>query len=447
MRSEGAGNKVLLIVILCGALGLFLYIRPRLFKPARQPQLMDRLVESEILGRFQVLDMATEMRPMLFYHKLSFRDVVTPEFLLSQGKTFGINLQKPGYVFSSESGEWGVYLSVIDSSRIRPGFKRLEEFLTVRDTNIEQLRLHFLPEQQIYVYYDHDYIFLYHGKHVRYRMMRTAYAQKNDMSDSWKHFLSLQTYKDEPLVVFSNSKRLKKLGLEYGLFSYDSDSLSFKLKTYIKSGYPLYLSLKDSGIGIAERPGMEKLLNLHLNLTQFKKHPEAPLYRMAVETGKKIAFPTDLFFKAWEGDLSLQEGGIHMVREEVVEMEYDEEFNEKMVRSYRLVPVPGYGVFLTVNDRNKSLINALFAKGIMTKQNNRFHFLLSPPLQLNIQKHYVQVFSADASPKIGPVGGCNGIWNYKGTKFAFRIDSLKNKEVFGSMEFPVSRLVRRGKFF
>ena len=58
MKTEGVGNKVMLIALLCAALALFLYIRPRLFAPDPPPSLLDRLPESEIVGRYNLLDIA-----------------------------------------------------------------------------------------------------------------------------------------------------------------------------------------------------------------------------------------------------------------------------------------------------------------------------------------------------------------------------------------------------
>ena len=446
MRSEGIGNKIFLIVLLCAALGLFLYLRPRLFSPEPAPTMIDRLPESDILGRFYILDVARETSGMLYYQKIPFRDLISAEFLLSQGKSFGLDVQKPGYFFSDDEGEWGTFLSVTDSSKIRSGITRLEEFTTIRDTFIHKRRLHFLPKQNMYLFYDKSYIFLYHGNQMKRRLGYAMYAQNGEAAESWKKFESLKTFKDEKLVVFSSSKKLKELGIDYGLFSHDSDSLSFKLKTYIKASRPLNFKLKEPDLTLEPTANMEKLLNIHVDITEFKKDKNHPLYKWIATMARKVSFPTDAFFEAWTGDLTFQEGGTQMVKEQVIETAYDEEFNLTEIKTTKLVPVPGFALLLSVN--NKTFINQLFAKGIITKQDSKYRFLFSPPLKMNIKPDYISAYSSDRAPVVTKGGAsCSGLWNYKGTKIAFRIDSMTVNEVFGSMEFPVHRLLRKSKFF
>ena len=69
MKTEGVGNKVVLIALLCAALALFLYIRPRLFAPDPPPGLLDRLPESEIVGRYNLLDIAKETNSLMLRTK------------------------------------------------------------------------------------------------------------------------------------------------------------------------------------------------------------------------------------------------------------------------------------------------------------------------------------------------------------------------------------------
>lgn len=112
MKSEGNGNKIMLIVMLCVALALFLYIRPKLFAPNPPALLVDRLPESEIIGRFKLLDAAREANALMFKNKTPFREYMTYDFLLSQAKSFGIDIQRPGYFFSNGEEEWGTYVSL-----------------------------------------------------------------------------------------------------------------------------------------------------------------------------------------------------------------------------------------------------------------------------------------------------------------------------------------------
>ena len=74
----------MLIALLCAALALFLYIRPRLFAPDPPPSLLDRLPESEIVGRYNLLNIARETNSLMFKNKVPFREYMTYDFLLGQ---------------------------------------------------------------------------------------------------------------------------------------------------------------------------------------------------------------------------------------------------------------------------------------------------------------------------------------------------------------------------
>ena len=137
--------------------------------------------------------------------------------------------------------------------------------------------------------------------------------------------------------------------------------------------------------------------------------------------------------------------GIQLIEEQVVEMTYDEEFNPIEVRKTNKVPVAGYSLLFSVNEKGNKLISALFAKGIVTKQGKYYHFLFSPPLSLNILPKSISAYTAGKPPKVTTGASNNGLWNYRGTDVLFHIDSLKKKEIHGSLEFEVASFLKRGK--
>lgn len=441
------GNKLFLIALLCAALGLFLFIRPRLFPPDPTPTLMDRLPESEVLGRFYLLDVARETNAMLFYNKIPFRDLLSYDFILGQGKSFGLDIQKPGYFFADKTGEWGVFVHVSDSAKVPNGFARLRQFVEMKDTVILNRRVTKIPDQQLYLYYDKNYLFVYHGSKMKRRLSRAVYARFGETGKSWKRFNSLQTFSNEKLVVYSDSRKLRKYGIDYGLFAHDSDSASFKLKAYIHATQDLRIRMKDSGYALPPSSVAARALDLHLDISDFRNDKQHPLYKWITEMGKRISFPTEAFLQAWEGDLCFQQGGTQMVQEEVVETGYNDEFEMVEIRTTKMVPVPGFAVMVSVNEQSRNMINRLFAKGIMTRQGNYYRFLFSPPLHLNVKPDYISAYSSQRPPKIANGGQCSGLWDYRGTNVAFRIDSLKARDVYGSLEFPVQRLLRRNRFF
>lgn len=447
MKSEGIGNKVLLIVMLCALLGLFLYLRPRLFAPKPEPTLMDRLSEGNIIGRFFLLDVARETSSMLYKQKVPFREYMTYDFLLSQGKSYGLDLQKAGYFFSNGQEEWGTYLTVSDSSKIIPGLVRMNQYMEVKDTMVFGQRIYKIPALEVYLYYDKTFLFVYHGNQLKKRLGKALYAENGEMETMWKHFENVPTFKDEKLVVFAQNKELHEYGVDYGVFAHDSDSMEFKLKSYVHTWMDLKVKLKDPGPALESTENVTKMLNLHLDISRLKKDKNHPIYKWIAKLGKKISFPTDAFFEAWEGDLSYREGGIQMITEEVVEMGVDEDFNQVEIRKQKQVPVPGFGVLMSVNDKSKEFVNRLFAKGIVNKQGNKYRFLFSPPLKLNFQPNFISAYTSDAPPKQSLSNACSGIVNYKGTMLEFRIDSLNTRDIYGSLHFPVNRLIKKQKLF
>lgn len=447
MKSEGAGHKTILIILLCIALALFLYIRPQLFAPEPPPVLQDRLPHAELIGRFNILESAKEAQSLMFKNKIPLREYFTSDFLLSQAKGMGIDIQSNGYFFSNGMDEWGTIVPVIDSSRIVSGFNRLEQYFKIKDTVVFSRVVKKIEQFGLYIFYDKDYLLIYQGKNFRKRMARVYFALKDQREEIWVNFLKHKTFSDEKNVLYTNAKELQQFGIKYALFAYDSDSMNVKLKTYIHSIKPFTLKPKSSGISFKNTVVATKALELHLDISEFRKDKNNPLYKWIVKKGQKIGFPTHLFFEAWEGDIALQEGGTYFVNEEVVEMTYDDEFNPIEKRVKVKVSVPGYSIMLSVNKNSKKFVNALFAKGIVTKQGKNFRFLFSPPLNLNMTKNSIQAYTTPFPPKITTSSQSKGLWKYKGTDVHFQIDSFKVNEAFGSLEFKVENIVKRGKIF
>lgn len=446
MRTEGVGNKVILIALLCAALALFLYIRPRLFAPDPPPSLLDRLPESEIVGRYNLLDIARETNSMMFKNKVPFREYMTYDFLLGQAKGIGIDIQSTAYFFSNGKDEWGTFVTVIDSSKIQNGLNRLEQYIDVSDTVVYNRKVKKIKELGLYIFYDKDYLLVYKGSKFKRRLGKALFAHEGDIENSWEKFLKNPIFKKEDIVLYSNSPRLKKFGLDYAMFAHDSDSLNIKLKTYLHSNKNLKIKEKKAGVTFERSKHSTKALDIHLDISEFKKDPNSPLYKWIVALGKKVSFPTATFFEAWDGDLSFQEGGTQLIDEEVVEIGYDEEFNPIEVRKTNKVAVPAYSLLFSVNENGQKLVSALFSKGIVTKQGKHYHFLFSPPLTLNILPKSISAYTSGRSPKVTSGSTCNGFWNYRGTDIIFHIDSLKKKEIYGSLEFEVARFLKKGKF-
>jgi hypothetical protein len=445
MRVENLGNKIFLITLLCAGLGLFLYVRPFLFAKDPPPRLVDRLPEAEFIGRAQIFDLARESNSMLFKQKVPFREYLTADFLLSQAKNFGVDVQDPLYFFSNGDDEWGGFITLTDSSKLLPGINRISQFFTITDTVVLKTKLKHIEQLDVFIHYDKHYAFVYKGKKLKERLARAIYAKFGQTSTTWRRFKRINTFKKESFVVYSQHPALKKYAIDYGLMAFSSDSTEIKLKTFVHSSYELKIKEKEKGPNFEINGNPETAAQLHLDISEFRKSKKHPLYKLLVDFGKKISFPTDVFLTAWDGDLSYVQGGTQMIEEEYIEMGVDEEFNPVEVRKTKQVPIKGFSAMISVNDAGQELVSRLFAKGILNKQGNRYRFLFSPPVRLNVQPTFLSAYTSNGSPKI--VDGATNfvMWKYKGIKVTAELNRIKKSDVFGTIHIDAVTLLRHLK--
>lgn len=440
-------RKILFVIILATAVGGFLYLKPYFNKNLNQPTFVDRLPAADFLGRCYILDVARETSGMMFYNKIPFRDFFSQEFLLSQGKNYGLNLQKPIYFFANENGNWGVMVEVADSSKISPGIQRLGKIINLTDTLVYEQKVYQFEKESGYLTYDKNWLFLYKGTQFTNELKQILFARKGGIAPCWKAFLKEKQFKDEKLVIYSNWDKLRKQGIETAIFAHNSDSMSFSLLSYIRNQKPLNIKMKNSGLGWQSKESTSKLLSIHLDISALRNNPNDPVYRYLVKMGRKISFPTVEFLNAWDGDLSFRQGGSTIVKEEYIKSEMDEEFNLIEVRSTKDVVVPGFSLLFSVNENEKILISRLFAKGIIRKEQNHYRVLTSPLLKMQKKGNYLMLYSGESPSKMSKDSSNHGIWTERGTKVGFILDSLSTNEVFGTIHIPVDRLIRRSKFF
>ncbi|MES2798596.1 MAG: hypothetical protein V4638_01150 [Bacteroidota bacterium] len=440
-------RKVVIIVFLAGLLAGFLILRPYLFKKEAPPNLEDRLPEGDVIGKAYLLDVARETKGMLYHHKIPFRDLFAPEFILSQSKNYGLNIQKPIYFFANENGEWGSLVSVSDSSKILQGIIRLKKVIAIKDTMVNDLKMYYSKKENSYLYYDKSYLLLYHGADVKIIFKRVTAAKNGDVSPVWKAFLKEKQFKDDRLVIYTNWPKMRENGVDVAMFAHDSDSSSFFLKTYIRGRDSLHLSIKAPGKGFVPDMQGSKVVNIHLDVSEFKKYPNDPIYKLFAKAGKRISFPTIDFLNAWTGDLSFREGGTQTVKETYIESELDDNFNVTEVTKTKEVLVPGYSMLFSSNQKGNYFISRLMGKGILTYENPKYRFLYSPPLAMNKMNDYYVFQSGEKIPKIVKSNANNGVWNHKGTRYEFNLDSIAGKEAFGSLKIPVQKIISGSPLF
>jgi len=386
-------RKVVLIFILSVVLACFLFLKPVFYQKSIEARLIDRLPSADFIGKLNILELARETSGMMYYHKLPFRDLTSKEFLLSQGKSYGLNLQKPIYIFGDEVGDGGCLIHVSDSTKIASGIDRLRKSVNIKDTLIEKQKVFFSKKDNVFLHYGSNYLLLYKGTLFSKTLKSVLKAKHKKILPLWSRFLKEKHFKNEHLVIFSNWSKLKKAGIESAIFAHDSDSLSFNLKSYLRKTKPFYIKKKEIGLAFSSVPDANKSVELHLDISELKQHLNDPLLLLAMNLGKRIGFPFIDFIKAWEGDLCFVEGGTQKTRESYIETELDENFNTTEVQKYRDVLVPGYSLYLSTNKLGNKLINRLFEKGIMTSEAEKIRFLYSPLLKIRQANGYIQLYS------------------------------------------------------
>lgn len=438
-------RKVLLIIILSVALACFLFLKPFFYQKSIEARLIDRLPSADFIGKLNVLELARETSGMMYYHRLPFRDLTSKEFLLSQGKSYGLNLQKPIYIFGNEAGDMGCLIYVSDSMKIASGIDRLRKSVNIKDTLIEKQKVFFSKKDNVFLHYGSNYLLLYKGTLFSKIFNSVLKAKYKKIQPLWSRFLKDIHFKNEHLVIYSNWSKFKDAGIATAIFAHDSDSLSFNLKSYLRKTKPFYIKKKKAGLAFSTIPNANKSVELHLDISELKQHLDDPLLLLGMHLGKRIGFPFIDFIKAWEGDICFVEGGTQKSRENYIETELDENFNTTEVQKFREVLVPGYSLYLSSNQYGNKLINRLFAKGIMTSEAEKIRFLYSPLLTMRQANGYIQLYSGNQAPRLLTSSNNSIVWTEKGTVYRFNIDSLNRHEIFGSLQIPVKRIFRRNK--
>ena len=442
MRVENLGNKLFLITLLCAGLGLFLYIRPMLFAKDPPPRLQDRLPEAEFVGRIQIFDLARDANGLLFKEQVPFREYMTADFLLSQAKNYGIDVQDPLYFFANGEDEYGAFVTLSDSSKLHPAFQRINQYLQVKDTFVHKTKVKKLEDLGLYIYYDKHYAFIYKGPALKQRLGHAIYAKYGETSTTWERFNRINRFKNETFVLYSQHDAFKKYGIDYGMMAFTCDSSNINLKTYFHSNYDLKIKQKPKGAAFTINGTPKTAIHLHLDITEFRKDKKHPLYKIISDYARKVSFPTDDFLTAWDGDLSYLQGGIQMIEEEYIEMGIDEEFNEIQVRKTKQVPVKGFSAMMSVNEYGQQLVSKLFAKGILNKQGNKYRFLFSPPVRINIQPTQLSAYTSNGSPKIEDETESYVLFTYKGTPIKVILNRLTKRDIFSTVQIDAGSLLK-----
>ena len=439
-------KKVFIIILLAAALGSFLFFRKYFNKDVPVPALIDRVPESDFLGRVYLLDLAQETNSMLFHNKIPFRDMFSYDFLLSKAKGFGLDIQSPTYLFADERGNWGAMIKVNDSSKVFNGILSLGKQLKVKSGMHEGQKTYQLENDSTFIAYGQNWFFFYKGSEFKEKLNYVINAYKGSASPVWKSFLKEKTFKDQSLVVYSNWKTLKENGIETAIFAHNSDTVSVTMLSYIRNSTPLKFSTKNSGWTILTDKQTDNSINIHIDMDSLRHDKSHILYRFLSNIGKKISFPTDEFMQAWNGDFSFRMGGTQKITQEYVESVMDENFEVTEVTKTQQIDVPGFSVLFSLNENGEHFIKKLFAKGILTHDATKYRILFSPPLYLKKRENYYIFHSGEKAPPVKDTAVNTGLWSRNGTKINFALDSLTQTELYGKIYIPIQSILKSQKF-
>lgn len=434
-------RKVIVILLLSAGLGILLYLKPWKEEQIEDPRIIDRLPSADFIGTMNPLELVKELSGLINYNKLQYRQFISYDFLLSQSRSLGVNLQNPVYLFGYENGNWGCVIELNDDSKIESGLAQLKTLLKLEKKSIEGLNFFYFKPEKISVFHEGNYLLVYRGNNFPEILKEIHKAKHGEVKSEWSSFLSDDFFKNESLVIYSNWKKFKQFGIEKAMFAHDNDSSNFKLKSYIKKISPFYLTTKSGPSLLKGKNTQGNYVNLHLNIKEFKKHPDDILYTELIKLSRKYGFPFEDFIKSWQGDISFFEGGNTIETEIYKETELDDEFNPVLVEKQRTVTVPAYSSLLTINNNFYRLYAKLKLKGFISEEGDKIRFLISPPLTKKIKKNKLLLYSG-GNPVVKNDNLNEIQWLYKGTNYKFRLQNVKGNEINGTLNFPVRKIAK-----
>ena len=435
-------KKLLVIIILAIILGIFLYLQPFIFSKTPNARIIDRLPDADFIGRVNILDLTKETTDLLYFYKTPFRDLTSADYILGQGKTFGLDLQKPVYLFFNKDGEWGAMILINDAEKAKQGIEKLKQNIGIKDLSTNKTFLYFIPKLNLHLHFSNNYLLVYSGKKIKTIISHVKNAKYKGISNLWQDFFSKSTFKNETTVIFSKWQELKKYDIDYVMLAHDSDSSNVKIKCYFHKLKNESFSAKENGLSFSNYELPKRSFELHLNPEKFRASKDNPLKNLLIAKGKKISFPTASFIESWGGIISFFEGGAQEIKERYIASDIDENFNLTQKVKYRTVSVPGYSLLFNTNEKGPEFIEKLFSKGILSKDGKKYRVLFSPPLNMTKKDNYYLFYSGERIPKVTESSKNEAYFPINGTNYFFKLDSINSVEIAGTIDFSAKKMVK-----
>ena len=420
------------------------------FKPwkveVESPRFVDRLPMDDIIGRTNVLNLSRDLIPVTYSNQISFREFISPEFILSQGKINGLNLQRPIYFFGNQTkGEierWGVMVHVSDSSKLYPGIKRFEKITELKDSSSFDQRVFIFPEYDLAVGYGKDWLLLSDRKSFKKYFDNVYNARIKSIYPRWRQFIEEKLYADKSLQMSVISKELRSYGVKSALLASSSDSLSLTLHTRITNVDTIPFTLKESGDRFEQIEFTRRLINLHLNIDRLKEDTNHHLYLLLKKTANKISFPLAEFLETWNGDITFRQGGLQTIVEPYVVSELDENFNITEVVKYKEKKISGFALQMSMGDTRPEFIRKLYSKGILTREENKVRMLYFPPMKAQMEEESVSFYTSSFQPETVMDSTQSVLWDFNYTPVLFTVDSLQSKVAYGKINIGLKKFLK-----
>ncbi len=438
-------RKLGLIFILAAALVVLLIMKPWDSFKQEPPRFLDRLPQADLVGRSNILELSRSFSATLYHYKVPLREFFSQEFILGQGKSFGLDLQNPVYFFGNENDwvleDFGALVMVNDSSKITIGVEKVRKLQpSIRDTTIGNYKIYMHPEEKTYMTYGYDWMLVYKGDHFIRTFYSVVNAKLNEIDPKWRSFLNQSgEHHMEALLAFD---KLADRGISQVKLHLSTDTTGLTIHTDIKQFDSLSFTMKDSGPSYPDQMFTKNSVSIHLNIDNLRKNPKDPLYSLLSDIGKRISFPTKDLLDAWEGDLAFRQGGIETITETYIESELDEDFNVTEVEKTKRVKIQGFSVYLSLNKKGSYLLNRLIAKGIITRDDKRYRLLYSPPLKMNFTDSSLALHTSNYTPGMKTDTISSIVYTYKRTAYEFYLDSTDSHTAYGRIRIPLDYIVK-----
>ncbi len=438
-------RNLFVIFILAGALAIVLYLKPWITEDDLPPRIYDRLPEGEVIGQSDVLELSRELSKTLYYYKVPFRDFLSPDFLLSQGKNYGLNFQEPVYFYANEKNntfvDGGIMVSIRDSSKVLAGINYFKKVTTISEEPFLKTKIYRIAGKDISMVYGVDWLFVFFGKNYKPVIKNVLSVKRNEILPKWREFFNQKISTDRPIHAQLHIDKLEEFGIESAMLSMTNDSSSLTFHTVITQFDTLSFQLKEKGPSFEKQAFTKNLTNLHFDINRLKSSENDPIAIILKKLGGKVNFPTEKFLQHWNGDVSYRQGGYQTIKEKYITTDLDENFEVSEVVKFKDVKISGFDLYISMDDPQHTFLATLMDKGLITESENKYRFLYSPPFYIRKSDTSLMFHTSKYRPKIFQDSSNTVLWTLNYTPVQFYIDSTKTKTLYGHIQIPLQKLI------